>query len=295
MFNLDERLTNGLHGIVDGEPDSTPPTEKLLELGRRGRRRRSGVAVSATLAVLALGAIGTATLVQPSTPTRPAVGAEATASQVASPQVELVSAVTASENISYRIKASITARKTAGKFEVAGRPYTTEGAFDPATDTGYLRSEGHEERLIDGVRFVRSPGGTDGQFVQDGSARFDRLAYDAQVLDGALSGSADPESLFDVLRQADAKITKTGAGTYHFVAASRDDDAIQSSTTTFVGDITVGADQRVATVTYEWATRGRTKRAPQSDFAKNIRVTLELSDYGAPVKVERPTNVVVLK
>ena len=204
--------------------------------------------------------------------------------------MELVSALAATENISYKIKVTTAASKS----PALSYTFTTEGAFDPATDTGYLRAKGYEERLIDGVRFVSTAQGPDGQFVQDGSARFDRLAYDALVLDGALSGSADPESLFEVLRQADAKITKTGARTYHFDAGSRTDNAIESSTSRFVGDITVGADQRVATVTYEWTTRGKTK-VGGNHISKTIRVTLKMSDYGTPVQVERPANVVVLR
>jgi hypothetical protein len=70
---------------------------------------------------------------------------------------------------------------------------------------------------------------------------YDWLDYDAHVLDGALSGSADSEHLFKVLRQADAKITKTGAGTYRFDATTQSEEPLASYTTRLVGDITLNA------------------------------------------------------
>jgi hypothetical protein len=75
------------------------------------------------------------------------------------------------------------------------------------------------------------------------------------------------------------------------------DDEYASGTTTFVGDITLDANQRIAKVTYESTNQGRMKPGVKGDgaYSGTDLVTMELSDYGTPVRVERPTHVVVAR
>jgi hypothetical protein len=95
-----------------------------------------------------------------------------------------------------------------------------------------------------------------------------------------------------VLRQAEAKITRTGAGTYHFDATTQSTDSLASYATRFGGDITLNASKRVAKVAYGWTLTGKMKQG-DNVFNRNVKVTLEFSDYGTPVTIERPANVVV--
>ncbi|MDG4789117.1 hypothetical protein O7626_24825 [Micromonospora sp. WMMD1102] len=285
MNSLDSRLASGLRDLVDHEPLTAAPTGQLLRRGVRARRRRAVAVVGASCAVLAVGLAAGTLLVQPVTaPDRPAAVAEAP-----SPRLELVAAITASENVSYRVRASTTFSKSSGKTRAPEASYTAEGAFDPAAATGYLRIDGvDQQRLVAGVLYTHTRGG---QYVRE-PGRVDRLGYDAHVLDGALSGSADRERLFEVLRQADAEITKKGDRAYHFEATTRSDDGSGPATVRFVGDVTVDADGRVATVRYEWRLTGRTAAEPSTEFTRDVRVAMEFSGYGRPVTVEPPADVV---
>ncbi|MFI7574662.1 hypothetical protein [Micromonospora sp. NPDC049497] len=292
MKSFDERLADGLHGIVDGDLDSSPPLGALLERGRRARRRRTSAIVSGTLAVLALGAIGTATLVQPSTPDRS--GVTVAAPEVVSSRMELASATEASASISYKVK--VTARSAAD----ASTAQVTEGAFDPRTDTGQLSSPSpgagvvYLERLVDGVRFVSSSGSKDVWKQYPG--RHDRLAYH-RALSGAVGASADPEQLFDALRQDGAKVTRVGPDVYHFTSTTSVDNRYGTETVTFVGDVTLDADKRIAKVSYELTRKGQFRPGVKGGLAYGGTdvVTVELSEYGTPVQVDRPAKVVVVK
>ncbi|AVT33156.1 hypothetical protein C6361_31100 [Plantactinospora sp. BC1] len=285
MNSLDSRLASGLRDLVDGEPLSAAPTEQILRRGVRARRRRTAAIVGASCAVLAVGVVaGTALTTEPAAPDRPALVAEAP-----TPRLELVAAITASENVSYRVKATVTFNKSHGDTRAPDSSYTSEGAFDPATTTGYSRFDGVEQqRLVDGVLYTHTMGG---QFVRE-SGRTERLAFDPHVLDGALSGSADRERLFEVLRQSDAKVTKKGDRAYHFEATTKSDPGTGPATVRLVGDVTVDADGRVRTLRYEWRMTGRTTAEPPTEFTREVRVNMEFSGYGAPVTVEPPADVV---
>jgi hypothetical protein len=265
MNDFETRLAGRLHDLATGET-GTPPTQSLLVRGRQARhRRRIAVTGFATAVVVAAGAV-TAAVSSASSPPL----AEETAA------VRLAAAVATSDNTSYRVKVRVGAN-------------ITEGAFDPATQTGYLNSAApgdgvvYQERLINGVRFVSSSGSRD--VWKQYPDTHDRLAYD-KALNSAASASAAPEALFEALTQAGAVITKSGAG-FHFEVTIDGDLPV-----TLVGDVTVGADNRIAAVAYEetlhFEKNGHTEVSTES-------VTVELSEYGTPVTVEQPANVVVVK
>lgn len=210
-----------------------------------------------------------------------------------SANLQLVAAVTASENISYQVKL------TRGTEKEPASLSTTKGAFDPAAATGYLDSTSpgadvvYTERLIDGVRYVGSSGS---KAWKQYPGKHDRLAYDHN-LNGAVGASADPEQLFAALREAKAVITKSGKNTFHFESNRPYDNQWATGTVTLTGDVTLDADNRIGKVAYTLTDKGQMKPGVKGGLAYDSTqlFTLELSNYGVPVKVEKPTNVVVVK
>ncbi|MET7968582.1 hypothetical protein [Micromonospora sp. NPDC005305] len=294
MNTLDERLANRLHDIVDDEPGSVPPVGALLDRGRRARRRRTTTMVGATCALLALGVATAATVATTPAPGRPGVTAEASPPEPASPALQLVSAVTASENISYRMRLT----------NSGPQGLTYEGAFDPRTAIGYVRVAQDDsvmtELLINGTRYEGAerprgklpadkvgPGEMYGRYGQY-PGRYDRLSLygDGNSVLGA--AAPDPAALFTALKSANATISEKPDGTLHFGYTTSD----KAGSTTTSGDVTLDGDGRIATVvltgTWQSTAKGRLDTGTFSS-------TLELFDYGVTVTVKRPADVVKVK
>jgi hypothetical protein len=192
-----------------------------------------------------------------------------------SPELRLAAAVAASQSTSYRVKITINFRSEPGT-----PPMIIDGGFDPAATTGYLRlvfADGAraEERLIDGDWYTAATG-TDRKMVwAHRPGKYTKLVYKPKS--GFFPAvSTDPQSQFDTLKQSGAKISQTGPDTYHFEAPTNSPKQRKSGA--MIGDVTVGTDQRVANVAYEVVL----------DATDVLGVTMELSDYGVPVTVERP-------
>ncbi|MEV0718716.1 hypothetical protein [Asanoa sp. NPDC050611] len=282
MHNLDERL----HDLVDGEVDSAAPVGTLLERGRRARRRRRTAMAGSTLAVLALAAVGVAAAVQPG-PASPDVTAGAT-----SPQLKLASAFATSKDISYRVR--VTADVVGG-----GSKLTYEGAFDPTTDTGYVRvpldDSVQTELLINGTRYAggepptgplpddkQGPGEKYGRYGQY-PGTYDQLSLYAEPGSVLAAAAPDPAALYDVFQKTNATVTENSDGTLHFAFNTQHDGGSNAIS----GDITLDADGRLGKVTLSDTWESTQKAATGTAIA-----TLELFDYGVEVKVERPTDVV---
>jgi hypothetical protein len=207
------------------------------------------------------------------TPDRPSVaGTE-------SPQLRLAAAVVASQGTSYRVKNTLINRSLPGS-----PSQIIEGAFDPATATGYVHipfddGSWHEERLVDGDLYRTTA--VAGQRVdwQLDPGKHTGLSYDVKT--GMLAASADPQQLFDALTQSGAKISQSGPTKYHFDVAISPRKGLTGGN--MVGDVTVGPDKRIAKVVYEATLRSATDTTV-------LDGTLELSDYGSPVTVERPSG-----
>ncbi|WP_162906950.1 hypothetical protein [Allorhizocola rhizosphaerae] len=75
-----------------------------------------------------------------------------------------------------------------------------------------------------------------------------------------------------------------GDDRYRFEATGRQDGGVVK----FVGDVTLNADKRVAKVAYDW-----TLTYSQGGF-RTFKVSLEFSEYGVPVTVDRPADVVIV-
>ncbi|MCM0677167.1 hypothetical protein NCC78_21100 [Micromonospora phytophila] len=301
--NLEERLAAGMRDRVDG----LALTRDVLAEATRRHRRRTAL-VRTTYAAGVVGVVGAlaavATIGAPvRTADSPPVAGRPPAASAESPQMRLAAAAAASENISYRVKVTTTSKDKAppkGELpEPVSRSWVTTGAFDPTTATGYLDSPytglrpvvaaGFEhERLIGGVRYIGAPNGSvgsNGEIVWSREpGTHDNLNFDL-ALDGGLGASADPQDLFRALRQAGAKVTET-AGGYHF-EVTVEDRRSHIVADSFVGDVTLGADNRIATVTYDRTARSSIRG---ENFTYHLHVAIELSDYGMPVKVEKPAG-----
>ncbi|PYC65790.1 hypothetical protein C7C45_27435 [Micromonospora arborensis] len=293
MNNIDDRLAQGLHDIVDGETDSAPPVGALIERGRRGRRRRSTALVGTTCALLALG-VGTALALPTNSPSsRPGVSTEAARPASIPPAMRLVSAATASENISYRMR--LTNSGPGG--------LTYEGAFDPRTATGYVRAPQDDsvmtELLINGTRYEggerpqgklpadKGPGETYGRYGQY-PGKYDRLSLYGDGNDVLGAAEPDPAALFAALKRENASVTETPDGTLHFTYSTTGKDGSSST----AGDVTLDGDGRIAKVALTFTWQSTVKGHLDTGTGGS---TLELFDYGVDVTVKPPTDVVMVK
>ncbi|MER5332884.1 hypothetical protein [Micromonospora sp. NPDC002717] len=291
--DIEDRLVDGMRQEVAG----ITLTSDVLGAARRRHQRRTAL-LRATYAMGVLGLAGVTAAVltvggagQPGpTAGRPPVA------HAASPHMELVAAVTASENISYRMRLTTSAGSGQSRL-------TYEGAFDPRTATGYVRQPQDDsvmtELLINGTRYVggepprgplpadKGPGETYGRYGQY-PGRHGRLSLYGGP-DTVLGAAApDPAALFKLLKDTNATVTENPDGTLHFAYATQFGDGSTSTS----GDVTRGADGRVAKValtgTWQSTAKGRLDTGTYA-------AVLELYDYGVEVKVERPTDVVMAK
>jgi hypothetical protein len=199
------------------------------------------------------------------------------------PQLELAAAARASRGTSYRITNTVTNRS------LPGRPsFTVQGAFDPASTTGYVRttsaaggSSWHEERLVGGDLYTADV--VDGNVIpwwHDPGTKHTSLSYVDKT--GVPAVTADPEQLFDQLTRVGAAVRQTGPHTYHFDVAVAPGGGWSSGRVS--AEVTVDPQGRIAKVVYEATLHGTGDPAGGTV----LDGTLALSGYGRPVTVERP-------
>jgi hypothetical protein len=276
MTNLiEEQLAEGMRERVAGialTTDIVGPTVRTQQ--RRTMMTRTGYAVGVVglVGALAAGVLTAGGTGPGATPDRQSVaGAE-------SPQLRLGDAVAASQGVSYRVKNTIIPRS-----QPRSPSMVITGAFDPATATGYIRIASgdappwHEERLVDGDLYRADVVAGHRVDWQHDPGKHTNLPYDPKT--GVLALSADPQELLAALTQSGGKISQTGPDRYHFEVTLPPRKAAPGGR--MVGNVTVGSDERIARVVYEATLRFATETAV-------LDATLELSDYGAPVTVERP-------
>jgi hypothetical protein len=279
--DLEEQLTAGMREQVTGTAMSA---DVLGQATRRFRRRAATVRVGYALGVAGLAGALAAGLTLGGT-SQPG-GGKAPIVQAQPASVRLVNAVKASGAISYRV------RLTTDYF-------TFEGAFDPRTATGYVRSANDAgiltELLIDGTRYIGTeppakgpkPTGEHEAYGRYGRypGKYDRLSYGGEG--GPVLGAAapDPAGLLEALAKVDAVVTDKGDGTLRFEYTQRTKDG-----STFTsGVVALDGAGRIAKVAIGGTWESTAKGSRQ---AGKFTTTTELSDYGVAVKVERPTDVV---
>ncbi|SCL53389.1 hypothetical protein GA0070606_2112 [Micromonospora citrea] len=291
--DIEGTLIDGMRREV---ADVTLTADVLGAASRRHHRRTALLRATYAMGVLGLAGVTAAVLTVgggagqpgPTAARPPAVTAE-------SPRMALVAAVTASENVSYRMRLTTSAGSGQSRM-------TYEGAFDPRTATGYVRQPQDDsvttELLINGTRYVggepplgrppadkEGPGETYGRYGQY-PGKHDRFSLYGDAVLGA--AAPDPAALFRALKDANATVTQRPDGSLHFEYAAQTKDG----STTTSGDVTRGADGRVAKValtgTWQSTLKGRLDTGTYA-------ATLELFDYGVEVKVQRPADVVMTR
>ena len=286
--DLEEQLIESMRHKVDGLALTGDVLERAT---RRHQRHTTRVRIGCALGVAGLaGALAAGlTLGGGVTPRHDAGKAPAVQTDTAS--LRLVNAAAASDNISYRMRLKTGSGKSG---------LTYEGAFDPMTATGYLRSPQDDsvltELLINGTRYVggepplgplppdKGQGEKYGRYGQY-PGKYDRLSLygDSKTVLGA--AAPDPTALFKALKDANATTTENPDGTLHFAYTTKTGDG--SSATS--GDVTLNADGRIAKValagTWQSTAKGRLDKG-------TFTSTLEIFDYGVAVKVQRPKDVV---
>ncbi|MFU8854704.1 hypothetical protein ACNAW0_27585 [Micromonospora sp. SL1-18] len=304
--DLEDRLIDGMRDEVAG----LAFTRDVLGHATRRHRRRTALYRSAYAAgvVGVAGALAAALSVGAGAPggtigsPGPVAEPPTAAASPEPPQLRLAAAAAASGNISYRVKVTTTSKDIAKQGELPepdGERWVTKGAFDPATATGYLDSPYNgqmrpaitagfpHERLVDGVRYIGAPGaspGTKGNiFWSRVEGKQDNLDYD-MAMGGGLGASASPEELFRVLGQAGATVTEKAVGVYRFEVTLKNVSR-EILADTFVGEVRIGADNRIARVSYDRTTRANIHG---SKYTYHSGVVIELFDYGMPVRVEVP-------
>ncbi|WP_027345953.1 hypothetical protein [Hamadaea tsunoensis] len=280
MTNLiEEQLTAGMREHVEG---LAPDRDLVGQVVRAQHRRTTITRTAYAVGVVGLaGAMAAGVLTANGGPAAHPQGRSDTPAAAGTPQLRLAAAVVASRRTSYRVKNVITAR------DLPGHPtMVVEGAFDPATATGYLRAPfdngatWYEERLVQGDLYTAD--GRRGEPIvwRHDEGKHTGLSYDPKT--GILGISADPQDLLDSLSRADATITQTGPDTYHFVVELRTREGLSRGSMT--GDVTVGPGQRISKVVYTATVKSTTNPADVGRFD----ATLELSGYGDGIFVSRP-------
>jgi hypothetical protein len=191
-MDVEEQLTTGMRERVVA---LSLTTDVVGEAARRHRGRAAVLRLGYAVGAVGLaGALATGMAIGGSDS-----GSPPTTHALAAPEVRLASAIAATEKISYQVKVTELYRGQRGS---EAKPSITEGAFDPATKSGYLQSRwtGAEEsiyyqRLVDGVLYISSSGSKDKWKQETGT--HDRLRYESNAggaVSEAVSASADPES-----------------------------------------------------------------------------------------------------
>jgi hypothetical protein len=287
---LEEQLLQSMHREADG---ITLTSDILGRATRRHRRRTTAVRIGYGLGVAGLAGVLAAGLTfgNGTSPGQDAGRPPVVQAEPAS--MRLANAAAASANISYRMRL-----QTGSRSGLHGLTY--EGAFDPRTATGYVRSPQEDsvqvELLINGTRYMgaepplggppadagpHDPYGRYGQYP----GKHDRLSLDGDP-DSVLSAAApDPAALLKALKKANADTSENPDGTLHFAYTTQ----TTAGSSAVSGDVTLNADGRIAKVTLAGTWQSTAKgRNDTGTFAG----LLELFDYGVEVKVKRPADVV---
>jgi hypothetical protein len=208
---------------------------------------------------------------------QPQAAASSPAVAAQSPELSLAAAATASGNLTYRLK--ITHELETGGVMTRPRTDDMEGAFDPATDTGYLLYDNgnFEYRLIAGTLYGRGFGDRPEIFTQFDGGHAGLHVTRSLGVSGLTS--AEPQTLVAFLTDADAIVTQTSPTSYRY---SITNPSSHSANVVLEGDITLDANGRIAKFTCDTIANS----APQDENVS--RTIVELSGYGLPVHVEPP-------
>jgi hypothetical protein len=301
--DLEDQLTAGMHQHVR---DLTLTGDVLGRARRRYRRRSAVVRLGYGLGVIGVAgalAVGVTVASGGTDPGgAPPVAGDRPGAKAQPPALRLANAAAATNDTSYRITVSQggSATRDGAPFGSSPMAVTWEGAFDPRTDTGYARSAFEwgvrTELVINGTRYVGTEPRADGAKPPGEHEAYSRYGqypgtYDRLSLDDANSvlgtSSPSPTSLLETLRKVDAGVTEKPDGTLHFEYALANNDG-----KSFLrGDVTIDAGRitKIA-ITGTWESTVK-RHLDQGEFS----TTIEFADFGLPVTVERPADVVPVR
>jgi len=253
-----DELSASLGRIAGREPVPDAPVGLVLRQAHREHRTRRTQAVAAALVVV-VAAGGIAWTARPA---------------ATSPDLSLAAAVDATASTSYTFTLTVT---------VEGDESTSEGAFDPAGPTGYLRGAigtlSMDERVVDGVWYVGTkPEGQDMFWVKE------KPGFAGFALQQGTELTSDPGALLKAFTSL-GTVTDTGR-------RGSGDNAVDTHAFTFqragdleptTGTVEVGVGPgKVRKIS--WRARGN----DSPNYKPWYTVTIAFSNYGTEVKVDRP-------
>lgn len=277
MNDLEDRIATGLHSLAD-RPHPPAPVDDLVTRGRRAKRhRRTAFGVTTTAGVVATATAGTLVFAGGTGPApRPGPMTE---------EVTLASAVATTTSTTFKVQATFTLRQRGTRDHVE----TYRGAFDAPHDRGYLRGPLAEPKHIE-LRFIG-----DETFLWRGKWQkvengFGGLAR-GTLVPGELT--TDPIGMLKRLSSAGkvGLVSRSGQGP----------DAVATYSFSYAPAPVGNGSPTGARITGRVIVAGKhVRRVEQSTTVKNadpdiadknpVRFSsvIELSGYGAPVKITRP-------
>jgi hypothetical protein len=274
-----------LRDLADRDPVTAPPTAQVLGRARRASRGRTTAMTAAALAVVTVAGGGLAVGLDRRSPaTTTATASTATATSPAADTLQLVAAVQASAETSFRFTMT-----TGGTYVEYGKKKTMRqglftGAYDPSVPKGYSTQVGAplDRRLI----------GKD-LYLQKGE-RWEKLPASAgEVLAGdpLYTDVLNPMATVDfanqvaTLKKAGA-VKKTSATSYTFSFSWKPGDADRPDVIPISGTIQIDAKSRLVTAMAYNYTLAYPKGEADAKFYYSVRWTY--SGYGEPVDVQAP-------
>ncbi|MER5332674.1 hypothetical protein [Micromonospora sp. NPDC002717] len=282
-----------LHDLVDHQPPTEAPTDRLVGRGRRARRGRAVALTSGALAVVGMVAVAAVGLSSPGgaggTSDQPGSGTVA-----ATPELRLVAAAQATARTSFRFRLS-----TTSEVVEKGRKWTDtdsyEGVFDPNGPTGEVRQrrenaqmEPAEERIVDGILYMKK-GDRWSNFGKESTFRAPN-AYYIPFADPAstVTPASQLEALKDVGTVTALGTSGSGASAverYSFTYVAKPKDADRPKQVPGEGIIEIGVQsQKISKITL----RTTSDYGIGPDFLDQGTLTWEYSDYGLDVDVQAP-------
>jgi hypothetical protein len=247
-MNMTDDLDAVLRELAENEPFSPVPVEDLLARGKRRRRAGMSAAALGVAAVVVVGVVGATVIGGPGPSSRPAE--------------PLTTAARPTGETTFRFV--VTARS-------GEHNWRQEGAYDPAGPKGYLKYRDLQGNAVE-QRFIGADVYYLGSIHENGARPLITTedAPEGPVLGlpltfGEIARIVDPGALLGMLREL-GTVTDLGGDRYSFRHPGNGYAGSVSGTV----EVRSG---RVAKVTFEMI---------------HTSMTLEFSEYGVPVAVERP-------
>jgi hypothetical protein len=278
----EDNFTIALHDLADRDAVTAPPTAQLVRRAVRARRARIAAVVAAALAVVAAGGVTAGLGHRGAATTVIANPTAAAAAPGDTPALELVAAVQASAQTSFRFTITTGGRSVEYGKEKTMREALSTGAYDPRVPKGYLTPGRIKtaQRLIGTVLYEQKG---DKWFKVPGDGG---LRLEDSLNTGPLNPLAtDFVDQFAALQKA-GTATKTGPTSYRFAFTWKPGDPDRPDTIPVTGTIQLDPKSHLVTaMSYDYML-AYPKGEADAKFYYSVDWTY--SDYGSPFDVEVP-------